>query len=59
MKEINKYSKNPILTKDNVPFHVNSIFNAGAVRIDDKYLLLCRTEMLNGRSSLTLAESLN
>jgi predicted GH43/DUF377 family glycosyl hydrolase len=59
MKEINKFSKNPILTKDNVPFPVNSIFNAGAVRIDDKYLLLCRTEMPNGRSCLTLAESMN
>ena len=57
MKKINKYNNNPILTKDNVPFQVNSIFNAGAVRIDGKYLLLCRTEMPNGRSSLTLAES--
>lgn len=59
MKEINKYGKNPILTKDDVPFKVNSIFNAGAVRIDGKYLLLCRTEMPNGRSCLTLAESIN
>ena len=59
MKKISKYSNNPILTKDNVPFQVNSIFNAGAVRIDGKYLLLCRTEMPNGRSSFTLAESTN
>jgi predicted GH43/DUF377 family glycosyl hydrolase len=59
MKEINKYGKNPILTKDDVPFKVNSIFNAGAVRIDGKYLLLCRTEMPNGRSYFTLAESIN
>lgn len=57
MKKISKYTNNPILTKDNVPFQVNSIFNAGAVRINGKYLLLCRTEMPNGRSSLTLAES--
>ncbi len=59
MKKIKKHDKNPILTKDNVPFCVNSIFNAGAVRIADKYMLLCRTEMPNGRSSFTLAESLN
>lgn len=59
MKKITKHIKNPILTKEDVPFHVNSIFNAGAVKIGGKYLLLCRTEMPNGRSSFTLAESQN
>ena len=57
MNEIKKYKKNPILTKDDVPFKVNSIFNPGAVKYKDKYLLLCRVEMPNGRSSLVLAES--
>jgi len=56
---IKKYSKNPILTKEMVPFNVNSIFNPGAVKYDDKYILLCRIEMPNGRSSLVLAESNN
>ena len=45
-----RYEKNPILTKDDVPFRVNSIFNAGAVRHDGKYLLVCRVEMPTGRS---------
>lgn len=57
MNEIKKYKKNPILTKDDVPFKVNSIFNPGAVKFKDKYLLLCRVEMPNGRSSFVLAES--
>jgi len=57
MNQIKKHNENPILTKDDVPFKVNSIFNAGAIKINGKYLLLCRTEMPNGRSSLTLAES--
>jgi len=57
MNEIKKYKKNPILTKDDVPFKVNSIFNPGAVKFNDKYLLLCRVEMPNGRSSFVLAES--
>lgn len=57
MEKIYKFNKNPILKKDNVPFRVNSIFNAGAVKVKNKYLLLCRTEMPNGRSSFTLAES--
>lgn len=54
---ITKYSKNPIITKDNVPFKVNSIFNPGAVKINNKYLLLCRVELPIGRSSLVVAES--
>ena len=57
MNEIKKYKKNPIITKTDVPFKVNSIFNPGAVKYDDKYLLLCRVEMPNGRSSFVLAES--
>ena len=55
--EISRYSKNPILTKEDVPFKVNSIFNPGAVKHNGKYLLLCRVEMPIGRSSLVLAES--
>jgi predicted GH43/DUF377 family glycosyl hydrolase len=54
---INKYKNNPILTKNDVPFKVNSIFNPGAVKIDNTYLLLCRVEMPSGRSSLVLAKS--
>lgn len=56
---IKKYSKNPIITKEMVPFAVNSIFNPGAVKYGDKYILLCRVEMPNGRSSFVLAESKN
>lgn len=55
--EICRYDKNPILTKENVPFKVNSIFNPGAVKYNGKYLLLCRVEMPIGRSSLVIAES--
>jgi predicted GH43/DUF377 family glycosyl hydrolase len=55
--EIVKYTKNPILTTIDVPFKVNSIFNAGAVKINGEYLLLCRVEMPVGRSSLVIAKS--
>lgn len=55
--EIVKYSKNPILTKEDVPFKVGSIFNPGAVKFQNKYLLMCRVEMPNGRSSLVKAIS--
>lgn len=55
--EIVKYSKNPVLTKEDVPFKVGSIFNPGAVKFQNKYLLMCRVEMPNGRSSLVKAIS--
>lgn len=55
--EILRYSNNPILEKQDVPFRVNSIFNAGAVKYNGKYILLCRVEMPTGRSSLVIAES--
>ena len=52
-----RYKKNPILTRKNVPFEVNSIFNAGAVKIGERYILLCRVELPTGRSHFVLAES--
>jgi predicted GH43/DUF377 family glycosyl hydrolase len=56
---MSRYGKNPILTKKMVPFQVNSIFNPGAVKYMNKYILLCRVEMPNGRSSFVIAESSN
>ncbi len=55
--QIEKYTENPILTFEDVPFKVNSIFNAGAIKFKEEYLLLCRAEMPVGRSSLVLARS--
>ncbi len=52
-----KYDKNPILVKEDVPFKVNSIFNSGAVKMGDEYILLTRVEMPTGRSSFLLARS--
>ena len=52
---INRYKNNPILVKEDVPFKVNSIFNPGAVKINNRYLLVCRIEMPSGRSSFVLA----
>lgn len=56
---VDRYTKNPILTRKNVSFRVNSIFNAGAIKIGNEYILLCRVEMPTGRSSFVLARSEN
>jgi predicted GH43/DUF377 family glycosyl hydrolase len=55
--EAKRYQDNPIIKKSDVPFRVNSIFNAGAVKFNNDYLLLCRIEMPNGRSSFVIAKS--
>jgi predicted GH43/DUF377 family glycosyl hydrolase len=55
--EIEKFENNPILTIKDVTFRANSIFNAGAIRFNNEYLLLCRVELPIGRSSFVLARS--
>jgi predicted GH43/DUF377 family glycosyl hydrolase len=55
-----RHSGNPILSRDNWPYAVNSVFNAGAVRLPDgDTLLLCRVEDRRGLSHLTVARSAN
>ena len=52
-----RFGDNPIIKREDVLFNVNSIFNPGAVKINDDYLLLCRIEMPTGRSSFLIARS--
>jgi len=54
---INRYHNNPILTKDNVPYPVATIHNAGVVKFNDRYIMIFRSHKLNGRSILGKAES--
>ena len=52
-----RYEKNPILTSEDWPYPVNSVFNPAAVHIDGEVLLLTRVEELCGFSHLTCARS--
>ena len=54
---VSRYKGNPILTKDDVPYEVATVHNAGAVKYGNKYILLFRSHLLNGRSILGIAES--
>lgn len=54
---IKRYQNNPILTKDDVPYPVATVHNAGVVKFKDKYIMIFRSHKLNGRSILGLAES--
>ena len=55
-----RHSSNPILTGKDWPYPVNSVFNAGVVRLEDgDTLLLCRVEDRTGLSHLCAARSAN
>jgi predicted GH43/DUF377 family glycosyl hydrolase len=55
-----RYEGNPILSRRDWPYPINSVFNAGAVRLaDGDTLLLCRVEDRRGLSHLCAARSAN
>jgi predicted GH43/DUF377 family glycosyl hydrolase len=55
-----RHPSNPILSGKDWPYPVNSVFNAGVVRLDDgDTLLLCRVEDRRGLSHLCAARSAN
>ena len=55
-----RYGKNPILTRKDWPYPINSVFNAGATLLKNGHtLLLCRVEDRTGMSHLCAARSAN
>ncbi|MBU2539690.1 glycosidase [Patescibacteria group bacterium] len=52
-----RYEENPILTTENWPYRVGSVFNPGAIRFNGEVLLLVRVEDGRGYSHLTIARS--
>lgn len=55
-----RYHGNPILTRNDWPYPVNSVFNAGATLLKNgNTLLLCRVEDRTGLSHLCAARSVN
>ncbi len=54
---IRRYNKNPILTKDDVPYPVSTVHNAAVVKHNGKYVMIFRSHKLNGRSILGKAVS--
>jgi len=54
---VKRYEGNPILTKDDVPYPVATVHNAGVVKHDGKYIMIFRSHKLNGRSILGKAVS--
>ena len=54
---ITRFKENPILTRKDVPYPVATVHNAGIVKHDNRYIMLFRSHLLNGRSIIGRADS--
>jgi len=54
---VRRYEGNPILTKDDVPYAVQTVHNAAVTKFKGRYIMLFRSHLNTGRSIIGLAES--
>lgn len=54
---VTRYEGNPILTKHDIPYAVETVHNAAATKFNDQYILLFRSHLRNGRSIIGIARS--
>ncbi|MEA3295156.1 MAG: glycoside hydrolase family 130 protein [Euryarchaeota archaeon] len=54
---ISRYSGNPILTKNDVPYPVEMVYNAAVIKHNDEYIMLPRMHLRSGRSIIGIARS--
>jgi predicted GH43/DUF377 family glycosyl hydrolase len=54
---VRRYSGNPILTKAEIPYSVETVHNAGVVKHGQEYIMLFRSHLRTGRSIIGLARS--
>jgi beta-1,4-mannooligosaccharide/beta-1,4-mannosyl-N-acetylglucosamine phosphorylase len=65
MKSLTRHPKNPILTRHDIHdiephfSDVTSVFNPGAIKYGDKYLLMLRVQSRSRETFLVMAESMN
>ncbi len=57
MPIVKRFEKNPILTVNDIPYPVATVHNAGVCKYKNKYIMIFRSHLNNGRSILGLAES--
>ncbi|MCJ7692673.1 MAG: glycoside hydrolase family 130 protein [Sedimentisphaerales bacterium] len=56
-KLVTRYQGNPILTKNDIPYSVETVHNAGVTKFDGRYIMLFRSHLATGRSIIGLAQS--
>jgi len=56
---VRRYSDNPILTKAEIPYPVETVHNAAVVKHGNEYIMLFRSHLRTGRSIIGLARSVD
>ena len=54
---VRRYGHNPILTKADIPYPVETVHNAAVVKHESEYIMLFRSHLRTGRSIIGLARS--
>ena len=54
---VRRYAHNPILTKADIPYPVETVHNAAVVKHENEYIMLFRSHLRTGRSIIGLARS--
>src|SRR5690349_23437048 len=54
---VKRYRHNPILTKAEIPYPVETVHNAAVVKHGNEYIMLFRSHLRTGRSIIGLARS--
>src|SRR5207249_2610118 len=54
---VRRYRHNPILTKAQIPYPVETVHNAAVVKHENEYIMLFRSHVRTGRSIIGLARS--
>src|ERR1043165_385627 len=54
---VRRYSHNPILTKAEIPYPVETVHNAAVAKYGNEYIMLFRSHLRTGRSIIGLARS--
>ena len=54
---LKRHPENPILTKDDIPYKVETVHNAGVAKFGDEYVMLFRSHLDTGRSIIGKALS--
>lgn len=56
---VRRYEGNPILTKHDVPYPVETVHNAAITKCNNRYVMLFRSHLRTGRSIIGIAESMD
>ncbi|MBN2137424.1 MAG: glycoside hydrolase family 130 protein [Sedimentisphaerales bacterium] len=54
---VKRYQGNPILTKEDIPYKVETVHNAAVAKYNGKYVMLFRSHLDTGRSIIGIADS--